>query len=145
MTDSTNRPVASRLIAAALLRQGNRYLFIKQNKEGGAYPDRLHIPGGGVDVGETPLEAVQREVLEEVGIELDDFLPVDFAWDTLMYKGAMTVLVFCRFVADIPEGVEPRPSSDAEEIVWLEQEALLTGNHNSSTLSLFRTLNLVPE
>lgn len=39
----------------------------------GAYTDYWVIPGGGIDEGETKLEAARRETLEEVGIDISAF------------------------------------------------------------------------
>lgn len=139
MPDSIN----TRFIASALLRRGDAFLFIRQSKPGGAYPDTLHIPGGGVEQGETPLEAVRREVSEEVNVVPTRLEPVDFSWDTVDYKGQQTVLVFLRFTGDVPEDAVPRPSSDAKEIVWIDRHDLTSAAHNPPTLSLLKRLALI--
>jgi len=41
-----------------------------------AYPDRWALPGGHVEPGELPQEAVSRECLEEIGVEIRDPRPI---------------------------------------------------------------------
>lgn len=45
-------------------------LLLGQNRKGGAYEGSFVVPGGGVDEGETTLEALRREMLEETGIDI---------------------------------------------------------------------------
>ena len=107
-----------RIIVSALIKCKDKYLFIKQNKEGGAYQDCLHIVGGGLEDNETLEEAIKREVMEEVHIELDEVTPFDFDSDITMYKGKMTQLIFLRYTAEI-KNFTGYPDSDAKEIIWL--------------------------
>lgn len=41
--------------------------------KGGVYEGAWLIPGGGIEEGETKLEAIKRETLEETGIDISDF------------------------------------------------------------------------
>lgn len=52
--------------AEIIIRKGNKYLIClpTQDKPFHAFP------GGGIDEGETPIEAAQREALEEVGVQV---------------------------------------------------------------------------
>lgn len=133
----------TRVIASMLVADGNRYLFIRQNKPGGAYPDTLHIPGGGIDDGERPDDAARREVREEVGIEVRDVRAIDFDWDVVPYKGAETLLVFLRFTGELESGIAA-PASDAKEVVWIDRSDLARHPHNSPSVRLLIKLGLLP-
>ncbi len=131
-----------RIIVSTLIKCKDKYLFIKQNKEGGAYQDCLHIVGGGLEENETLEEAIKREVMEEVHIELNEVIPFDFDSDILMYKGEMTQLIFLRFTSEIQE-FTGYPDSDAKEIIWLSKEEILNYKHNESSMRFFKKLGLI--
>jgi ADP-ribose pyrophosphatase YjhB (NUDIX family) len=61
-----------RIRVSAVLRREDRILLIRQEKPGREY---WLVPGGGVKAGETLLQAVQRELSEECGIDED--LPLE--------------------------------------------------------------------
>lgn len=131
-----------RIIVSALIKCKNKYLFIKQNKEGGAYQDCLHIVGGGLEDDEALEEAIKREVMEEVHIELDEVRPFDFDSDITMYKGKMTQLIFLRYTAEIKD-FTGHPDSDAKEIIWLSKEEILNYKHNEPSMRFLKKLGLI--
>lgn len=47
-------------------------LLLGKSHSGGVYSNKWIIPGGGIDEGETQLEALAREILEETGIDIAD-------------------------------------------------------------------------
>lgn len=69
--------------AYGLILDNDNIVLIKKN--GGPYNGKLDLPGGTIEFGETPEEALVRELKEEVGIdvleyELFDGNSVTFEW-----------------------------------------------------------------
>lgn len=51
-------------------KDGELFLGKKNPKDGGVYSDCWHIPGGGVNDGESDMDALKREIKEETGINI---------------------------------------------------------------------------
>ena len=69
--------------AYGLVIKDNNILLIK--KVGGPYDGKLDLPGGTIEFGERPEDALKRELMEEVGIEVVNFQlfdadSVSFEW-----------------------------------------------------------------
>ena len=58
-------------VAAAVLRRDDTFLLGLRTGSRAAYPSVWDLPGGHVDHGETPAQAVRRELIEELGVEID--------------------------------------------------------------------------
>lgn len=86
----------NRLIVHALIETSGKYLVTKRSSLENVYPNYYDIPGGLVNFGELPQEAVIREVKEETNL---DVIPIsviyefsnydnekDMIFTTLVYK-----------------------------------------------------------
>lgn len=127
-----DRPIASAIIISA---DGKILMGRKDPSKGGVYPDTWHIPGGGIDEGETIEDAARREVLEEVGIDLTDkeLIPLPFEGSGETEKTLSTgekvwvKMKFNRFEVRLESPsteIELRPSDDLIELRWFSQDEL---------------------
>lgn len=62
-----------REIVGTFIFSRDNYLLLGKSRKGGVYKDYWIIPGGGIEKGETKLEAAIRETIEEVGVDISQF------------------------------------------------------------------------
>ncbi len=65
--------IVQRDIAGMFIFSSDNFLLLGKSRDGGVYKDTWIVPGGGVEPGETFLQAAIRETQEEVGIDVTDF------------------------------------------------------------------------
>jgi ADP-ribose pyrophosphatase YjhB (NUDIX family) len=56
----------SRMNARAIIEYGGKYLLVRQKSSNGAF---WCLPGGGIEAGEDIISALERELIEEVGVK----------------------------------------------------------------------------
>lgn len=94
---------------AALWLDGN-ILLIRNS-----YKSVYTLPCGGIDRGETPVEAAQRELLEEVGLDvpIENFKPACQLVNHTEFKRDHI------FLFEVQLKTPPRLKADGREVVWL--------------------------
>jgi ADP-ribose pyrophosphatase YjhB (NUDIX family) len=109
---------------------GEKILLVKRG--GNPFKDRLALPGGFVEYGETVEKAAVREVLEETGVQirLEAILGVYSDPKRDPRKHVLTTVFIGRPIAGEPVG-----GDDAKEASWVDLESL-----DSSILAFDHTL-----
>lgn len=104
------------VVAVALIDHRERVLMQRRSLDG-AHGGLWEFPGGKVEVGETPVEALLREVEEELGLVLDGkaLTPLTFSAD-IVNSPARRPIVILLYLCRTWTG-EPR-CCGAEEIRW---------------------------
>jgi 8-oxo-dGTP diphosphatase len=116
--DTPETPVIVEVVAAVIERD-NRIL-IGQRKPRGRHALKWEFPGGKVEPGEEPREALARELHEELGIVAkigDEIERYDFSYAA----GHVTRLIFFRVVEFAGEPA----NLDFAQIVWTPRDHLL--------------------
>jgi 8-oxo-dGTP diphosphatase len=109
------------LVAAAVLVEEGRVL-LTQRKPGTHLAGAWEFPGGKVQTGEDPREALRRELAEELGIEAHAGEILDVAFHRYEDAGKAVLLMFFEAVRDA-SSPEPR-AVDVAAFKWAGAGAL---------------------
>lgn len=85
-------------VVAVALVDGEGRVLLQQRAAGRAMAGLWEFPGGKVEAGETPEEALVREIAEELGLALDAaaLVPAGFASAPLGGRHMILLLYLCR-------------------------------------------------
>lgn len=95
------------VVVAAVIRRGSEVLLARRPPD--KPPAGLEFPGGKVEPGESPAEALRRELIEELGVD-----PV-VGRELHRVDDGRIELIF--MTADLPDGVTPVPR-EGQTILW---------------------------
>lgn len=130
------REIYRKIVCAVIISADGKVLMGRKDPtSGGVYPDCWQIPGGGVEVGETNLAALRRELLEETGIDCAQYSPeilsdIDSASAPKRLAGGEEVLCHMKFFVyqmRIPldaEMITVIRGTEFAEIAWHDKESI---------------------
>ena len=111
----------------ALFNEKGEVLLAKRAQE--PWKGKFDLPGGFVDVGETPEDAALRELREELGIARESISDLRFvsAWPT-EYPWGMEVYstITTTFVAKLDSNIDITPNDDVNDYLFIKPDAVST-------------------
>jgi len=148
------RQITRNIASAVILSQDNKVLFGKQDSsKDGVYMDCWHIPGGGVEAGETTKDALIREVMEETGLDITNAI-ITLIDDTQTGSDTKTLKntkeqVICNMhfndylvtLSKKSENITLTPTDDLIELKWIDKNKLHTIKLTPPSVKLFKKLN----
>jgi A/G-specific adenine glycosylase len=102
----TRSPIPHKLIGVAVIWNSRHEILIDQRKQDGLLGGLWEFPGGKIEPGETVAACIQREIREELGIEIevgDHLITVDHAYSH--FRVSLHVH-HCRHVKGVPQPLE---------------------------------------
>jgi 8-oxo-dGTP pyrophosphatase MutT (NUDIX family) len=137
MANPDNLRIIERVIASVVIisEDGKILMGRKDPTKGGVYPNAWHIPGGGIDGGESLEQAAKREALEEAGIDLTNE-PVKLLPFVGRGESPKTLssgeriwcnMIFNRFEARLSKpstDITVVPNDDLVELRWFNEREL---------------------
>lgn len=130
-------PQHPRLAVGAVVFNNARILLVKRGHS--PAKGQWAIPGGNVKLGESLQAAVQREILEETGIEIKAGDPV-YTFDAIV-KDVQGSIQFHYVIVDLAAEYikgELRPGDDAADARWVAADELVSLDVSPPTLNLLK-------
>ena len=134
-------PLESRVIVVPLIQnECDEYLICKMPGDRGVFPGKWGLPGGGIEKGERMEEALQREIREELGLDVTDIKPLFFKDghikcfpDGTRREIYMIFLIFsCRSASN-----QIKLNSEFTDYAWVEPHLLSEYDLNRTTIETF--------
>lgn len=123
------------VVAAAVIERGGRVLACRRKADRAA-GGKWEFPGGKVEAGESPADAVAREIREELGIDVT--VGVELTTDDTSVGERIIRLVCLR--ANLT-GAEPTQSTDHDRLEWLKPGEMLRLDWAAPDLPAVRILS----
>lgn len=134
--DMSERPMPA---VKALIERDSKILVLKTETENDSF---WVLPGGRVEYGEKPLEALQREIQEEISADAEINDPIGMYYFYIGEKDKGDQVVLTTFEADIADQEIDISSNPANENIteyrWMKPEELIEETSNDSLADLIR-------
>jgi len=127
-----------------------------KSREGGVYPGAWVVPGGGIDDGETELEALKREVMEEVAIDIEEAKITKIEGGASSGSSQKTLretnetvnvqMQFNNYIVRLPRAsadVEMKTEDDFEQATWFTSEEVKNLELSPPTESNLKSFNFI--
>ncbi|MFD0153008.1 NUDIX hydrolase [Streptomyces sp. NPDC055721] len=114
--------VQTRVSAYAIAVEDGRLLLIRLSDASPVFtPGLWHMPGGGIDPGEQPVEALSRELREETGLELADARLLDARTYAVRRNGVSWSLTALFYVVALKGGAPAVSEIDGstDAVAWI--------------------------
>ena len=150
-----NLKVIERVIVSGLIFSADGYILMgeKDPSKGGVYANATHIPGGGVEEGESKEEAFVREISEETGLDIKG-LTLELVDDLGRGETEKTVngeKVWCMMQFNIykvqldrkADDIVLHPTDDLPVLKWVDPKDLKTINLTQPSVELFKRIGMI--
>lgn len=110
--------MTARPIAIAVIRRADGALLVTSAVEPGTGRTLARPPGGGIERGERPADAVARELREELGVEIAGIAPLGAIEHRVRFAGRELHELVHVFAATVSADAALPPVTDAGHPVW---------------------------
>lgn len=149
------RKINRQIVSALIISKDRKLLMgIKAPDKGGVYSDCWHIPGGGIEENEDKIEALKREVSEEVGTDISqaNIKLIDDMGKGMSIKklgSGEEVECYMQFnvyevnLTKMSDEIEVKLNDDLVKYVWADIQRLGEYNLTPPSIELFKRLDWI--
>ncbi|TCP95755.1 8-oxo-dGTPase [Cricetibacter osteomyelitidis] len=128
----TSKPLVN--VAVGIIRNEFKQIYLTQRLEGQDFAQALEFPGGKMTEGETPEQALKRELEEEVGIHVLSAYP----YEKFTFEYPTKIIEFYFYLVE--EWLGEPFGREGQEGFWLPQNELDAGQFPPANAKLIQRL-----
>lgn len=123
-------------VAAGIIRNKFGQIYLTRRLEGQDFAQLLEFPGGKIEKNETPMQALTRELEEEIGIHILDLS----LYEHFSFEYSTKTIEFFFFLVE--EWVGNPVGCEGQDGFWIEQEVLDESVFPPANTQLIKRLKL---
>lgn len=124
----------TRLVVAAVIRDGQGRVLLARRLPLAHLGGFWEFPGGGVEEGESPEQALKRELREELGVEVAVKTPITFAWHQDEKRTVLLLFYQAEIIQGVPVGRQ------GQEVRWVGVDEVQAASMPPADQELLRLL-----
>ena len=122
------------IVLTGILNDGDLFLTVKRSEDDMLYPGSWEFPGGHLEYGETILEALKRELKEEIGFE-DDFKAQIISYDDEIENDIHHIEI--NFLIKVnKDKVNVKLSEEHTDYKWVKKDSKLLDKYIKSKIEM---------
>lgn len=111
-----------KIVVVGFIIHDGKLLIVKRSSKAKFLPNYYELPGGHVEFGEEPKEALKREIKEELGVDVTIFEP--FHYFSYFSDEGNVHNIEIAFFAKVNESVKNIKLNEHEDIRWVTKNEL---------------------
>ncbi|MEM9555231.1 MAG: nucleoside triphosphatase NudI [Acidobacteriota bacterium] len=135
------------IVVPVISNSRDEILLCKMPSDRGVFPGLWGLPGGGIEEGETMLQALDREVWEELGMTVSNVTPISFRDDVREKRypdgrREQLYLIYLLFACRADRDT-PTLNHEFEAFAWARTDQLRSFDLNPATLETMRDMGFL--
>lgn len=122
------------VVAAIIANKNNEILFAQRAHDQSQIAGQWEFPGGKIDEGENPTEALTREIKEELELMIE----VENYFSSVLYEYPKSTIHLHAYLCRNPSGMGT--AIEHQQIVWLKKEKAQNLNFAPADIPIFQKL-----
>ena len=113
-----------KIVLTGIIRYNDEYLIVKRSKNDDFLPGIWEFPGGNIEDGELILDALKREIYEEIGLTIDTNKSLlEHFYDTINEKTERYHYIELDFLIEVDtKELDIKLSEEHDEFCWVKKD-----------------------
>ncbi len=134
------KPVVQKIVLAGAVAYQGRILVLQRSEDDESYPGLWEMPSGKREPLESSLDALQRELREETGIEVEPLIPVSLFEFVIEKENEIRDVTQINYLVKATIRPDVKLSSEHQDFSWISPEEIGHYNFSNETREAITTV-----